>query len=72
MNEDGKFWATIAATIATVVLTIVLSTQSFYKHHNNPITKMVQRGVSPIEAACALDDAMGNNPTCVIFATKSK
>lgn len=70
MNSDDKFWVCVWSILATAIVAIVI-TCTIYTHNKNfVISEMVKNGASPVEALCALDDSMGNNPTCVIAATK--
>jgi len=72
MNSTDKFWLGIwgLATIVTVIVVISITVACHNK--NTVILEMVKTGMSPIAALCALDDTIGNNPTCVILAIKEK
>ena len=70
MSEDGKFWTAIwcIITVASVALSVVYATYSI--DHNTKILEMVSKGVSPMAAMCGLQDVRGNNPVCVLLASK--
>jgi hypothetical protein len=70
MNSDAKFWVCMWGIAATTLVAIVITITTYNHNKNIVISEMVKNGASPVEALCALDDSMGNNPTCVIAATK--
>lgn len=72
MNSDDKFWVCVWSIVGAVIATIVISIATYYHHKNIVINEMVKNGISSIAALCALDDTIGNNPTCVILAVKEK
>ena len=52
---------------------IVAIGSSYWKDYNTQLVSMiVDNGVSPIEATCALQDDYGNNPSCIILAIEEK
>lgn len=63
----ASFWAVLGATIIGLSLVI----HSYSTQENEIILQMVKEGYSPIEAACAVEDSMGDSPTCVAFAIKN-
>ena len=72
MNSDEKFWVYVCSILATAIVAIVI-TGTVYQHSKNlVVNEMIKNGASPIEVLCALDDAYGDNPTCIITATKLK
>ena len=72
MNSDEKFWVCVWSILATAIVAIVITITTYSHSKNVVISEMIKNGASPVEALCALDDTMGDNPTCVITATKLK
>ena len=70
--NDNDFWATVWVIIALIIITVASIISSHYKHYNETITQALINGVDPIEITCALEDVLGNNPICVILATKKE
>jgi len=72
MNEEGKFWIYLWAifVIGIVMLTSLVALYNI--DYNEKITEMVNNGTSPMAAVCGLSDIMGDNPICVILATKGE
>ena len=70
MSNDGKFWISIWIVGGLCLVAIALVFSFHYRHNNKLVAEMVKNGASPIEAACSFDDSLGNNPSCIIFATK--
>lgn len=76
MGNDNKFWLCIWSILSTTVISIVISiaffSMSYWKDHNSKIESMVNNGINPVAAMCALQDDYGKNPVCIVLATKSK
>lgn len=70
MNSDDKFWVCVWGIAGATLVAIVITCMVYSHHKNLVINELVKNGASPVEALCALDDTMGDNPTCVIAATK--
>ena len=70
MNSDDKFWVCVWSTLATAIVAIVITIATYNHSKNVVISEMIKNGASPVEVICALDDPYGDNPTCVIAATK--
>lgn len=70
MNSEQKYYLSITAILASAFIAFVYSFAFYYAGKNERLAEMVKSGVSPFEAACALNDALGQNPTCVILAMK--
>ena len=71
MDKDGIFWAIIMALFSTIITVILIGSFDYWKHHNRLIANMVNDGINPVAAMCAMQDDYGNNPVCVILATQS-
>ena len=71
MESEDKFWFGVCSLVLTGVITISLCTMSYWKHYTTEVGKMLASGVSPLEVVCALQDEIGNNPTCIIMATNA-
>ena len=69
MNSEGKFWVSIWSIGSIVLLCSIALLLDRSIERDIILARMVEAGASPIEAACALDDIRGRNPTCVITAT---
>jgi len=70
MNSEGKFWVSIWGIIAVVVCVIVINATNFYAGQEQRTVDMVEFGASPVEAACALQDPVGDSPTCILIVSK--
>jgi len=70
MNEEGKFWVAVWTVATVAVVSIIAAVVIYNIDYNAKIVKMVQTGVSPVEAVCGLSDSFGDNPTCIIIALK--
>lgn len=71
MNSSDKFWLGVWAIGAITLVSLLISLLLYNHGKNNVLVELVKNGASAIEAACALEDSLGNNPTCVISVTKS-
>jgi hypothetical protein len=72
MDNYGKFWISIIALLVFTVLGITYLSTNYYKTMDQRIVDMITAGVDPIAASCAMSDTYNRQPTCVIYATKSK
>lgn len=72
MNSDDKFWISVWSIAATALVTIAITIATYNHSKNVVISEMIKNGASPTEVLCALDDTYGDNPTCIITATKLK
>lgn len=54
MTEEGKFWAAQLAIVATLLVVTIIATVSYRVHQNNTILRMVEAGVGPLSAGCAV------------------
>jgi len=71
MNENN-FWATTWLIAGIVFLLSFTSCTSYYKDKNTKIVQAIESGANPFAVVCAMGDESGNNPTCVITASKLK
>lgn len=73
MNGEDRFYLGVWAIIATIIITTIISSNIFYSGQEQRVVDMVAAGATPIEASCAIYDAVGNSPTCVaLVANKGK
>jgi len=72
MREEGKFWVSLWAIAAVVAVVIALLVTSYWKDHNAKVTEMVLNGIDPVSVMCALQDSFGDNPVCMVLATKGE
>ena len=70
--NDNSLYAVIFATLAAVILSIAFAIPNYWIDHNAKIVQLIESGVDPVAAMCAMQNDYGNHPTCVILATKSK
>ena len=70
MSSEGKFWIAVWFVVAFGVVSFTAVIADYWKDHNTKIVKMIEDGVDPVAAMCALQDDLGKHPTCVILATK--
>lgn len=71
LNADGMqavFWMSIAA----IIIAVLSYSTSYWTNYNAKVAEMVAAGADPIAVTCALQDTYGNNPVCVIIATKAE
>ena len=68
--DSGKFWLGLWSLVAGVLVVLILSITVYHSNKVNKMAEMVGAGVSPLEASCALEDAYGKQPLCIILATK--
>lgn len=67
---DNKFWLFTSLIFSLLFIAILYISTDYWKNHNTKIVTLIQEGVSPTEAMCALQDDYGTHPVCVIHATK--
>jgi len=72
MSDTSKFWIAINFIICAAITAIIFLSTSYWKDHNKKIVDMISTGTDPVAAMCAMQDDYGNNPVCVILATKTK
>ena len=70
MHSDDKFWATISGLFIILVLGLTSLGTTYWTDHNNKIVQLIEKGVDPVEVMCAMQDDYGNNPVCLISASK--
>ena len=71
MSNESKFWLGINVAILTAVVLVSYMVMSYWKDHNKLVADMVRQGVNPVAVMCAMQDSYGNNPTCIVLASKS-
>jgi hypothetical protein len=54
MDSGEKFWVSIWALAATVVTVLILAIMNYNIYTINAVTALVDKGVSPIAAYCAV------------------
>jgi hypothetical protein len=70
MGDETKFWLGVNLVSWTAVVLLVWIISSYFKDLNGKVAEMVKQGVDPIAVSCALQDNYGNNPTCLVLASK--
>jgi hypothetical protein len=71
MSDESKFWLGINVAFLTAVVLVVYLITSYWKDHNEKVVGMIKLGISPAGVMCAMQDSYGNNPTCVLLASKA-
>ena len=71
MNENN-FWATVWMLVVIVFLGTVTSCVGYHKDRNTKIVQAIESGADPFAVVCAMGDSLGDNPTCIITAIKTK
>jgi hypothetical protein len=69
--KEGTFWFLFWVVAAVVVISLASITAIYWTNHNTKIVRLIESGVNPVAAMCAMQDDYGHHPTCVILATKS-
>lgn len=72
MDSNDKFWLGFFSVFSLAVVLIVFSSQCYYSKQADVALSMVKTGYSPTEAMCALQGNSGQNPECIILATKKQ
>jgi len=72
MDSNGKFSSVFLCISGAVIITLIVSTTIYWVDHNSKIVNLIESGVSPIAAMCALQDDRGKNATCIVLAVKSE
>lgn len=71
MSESGKFYAIINFIFVAGFVALVWVCTDYWKDHNTKIVQMINDGVDPVAAMCAMQDDYGNHPTCIVLAAKN-
>lgn len=73
MDSENKFWLSFWFIMVFGFVSVVYVSVGYWKDYNTKMVQMiVDEGVTPIEATCAMQDDFGDNPTCVILALENK
>lgn len=70
MDDDSKFWVSIMVIICGGIIALSLTIMTYWINHNGKVVALIENGVSPVEAMCAMQNRSGNNRTCLILAAK--
>lgn len=70
MHSSDKLLAIFSLLATLIILGSVAFSTNYYKHQNTKIVELIKAGVSPVAAMCAVQDDLGNHPTCVILAAE--
>lgn len=70
MSEDGKFWSVFLVVIASIVISLMFFIESYWTDHNAKIVELIENGVDPVAAMCAMQDDFGTHPVCIVLAVK--
>ena len=66
-----KYIAELTVSCMTIcIVVLIVGSQVYYTKQSRIIAEMVEGGASPLEALCAITDAHGNNPVCVLLASR--
>ena len=71
MNSESTFWVLINTLAAITIITIVTVSTLYFRDYNDKVIQLVEAGTPPIEAVCALRNAYGDDPICMVLAAKS-
>jgi hypothetical protein len=71
MDNESKFWISINAIVFTAIVSVVYFATEYWRDHNTKVVSLIESGVDPVAALCALQDDYGRNPTCIILAAKA-
>lgn len=69
-QNENQFWLGLWAIVAITIGTIVVSSLNYTIEQDRVVADMVNNGMNPVAANCAIHDSMGNNPTCVLYLTR--
>ena len=72
MDSNGKFWSVFLCISGAVIITLVVSSTIYWVDHNSKIVNLIENGVSPIAAMCAMQNDHGNHAICLVLAVKSE
>jgi hypothetical protein len=72
MDNNQKFWLTTNLFVLIAAVSITIAIASYWIHHNQQITKLVEGGANPIAVMCAMQNDYGSHPTCIVLAAKQK
>lgn len=70
MNGGEKLGAVVVVCISVVIIVLIMGIRSYWLERHGIILQMVQEGADPVAAHCAIEDVMGNDPTCIIYIQK--
>ncbi len=70
MGNENKFWLSLWTIIAMTFSILIVSITGYWIDHNAKIVELVNSGVDPVAAMCALQDDYGRNPVCLVLAAK--
>lgn len=72
MSSDDKFFVSIVGLLVAGLVAIGTILALYWADHNDKIMRLIDAGVDPVAAMCALQDDRGNHPTCIILAMKKE
>jgi len=70
MNSTDKFWIAQFGILGVVAIVIIFCITHYWEDHNTKIVHLIEKGVDPIKAMCAIQDDLHNHPVCIVRATK--
>lgn len=70
MNNEGKFWVSISIVFSIAIVFVVYFSTGYWKDYNGKILTLIENGVNPVSAVCAMQNDYGENPTCIVLAAK--
>jgi hypothetical protein len=70
MSDESKYWTAFFAIASVTLMVVIFLIADYWKDHNRKIVELIQEGVDPVAAMCAMQDDYGNNPVCMVLAAK--
>ena len=70
--DDNNLLAVFWVSAVAVLLVIAFAVPNYWIDHNAKIVQLIESGVDPVAAMCAMQNDYGDHPTCIILATKYK
>lgn len=67
LDSNGTFWLGIWSVGAIVLIVLTLAIMANSMNKTNNIRDLIDAGMSPIEASCAIDDGT-RDPKCLVMA----
>lgn len=71
MDSNQTFWVSVNSIFCVTIVLVAFVIADYWNRHNQKIVDLINSGVSPNGAMCAMQDDKGEHPTCIILATKT-
>ncbi len=69
---DDSCWVYTWIIIASTVIAIAICSVWYWADYNEKVVRLVEAGVDPVAAICAMQNDYGRNPVCIVLATKEQ